>query len=294
MPPKGLIVQENAIIKEFNLKNMVCDSVIFCIGRRRSGKSYLLREIMYEMSLRKMPYGQIYSATEKVHPYFSDFFPKSYIKSELKEGDMESLLKNQERRCRQNAKKLGIKDGRSLQNNCFLLLDDVQSDDSVWRKSKAFQKVFTIGRHLNIMMLMAIQFVLGVSPGMRQNIDYVFLFQTEGDNDLKKAYENYGALVPNFKIFKKLFYECTNDHGCMVIDRTVKSNKWWDKVFYYKAKDPGKFRFGSPAFWRYHDENYNSSDSDDSDSGLTPAQKKMKSVFSLYGEQNKKYLVQIV
>lgn len=288
---KEPIVEENVIIKEFDLRNILIDSVLFCIGRRRSGKSYLIREIMFILSQRRMPYGQIFSASEGVHPYFSEFFPKLFIKSELVEGDMEKLLKDQERKVKRNAKLKGLKDGRDIENNCLLLLDDMQSSDEVWKKSKAFQKIFTLGRHSNIMLIMALQFVLGVSPGLRQNIDYVFLFSTEGDNDLKKAYDNYAGMIPTFKMFKKLFYECTANHGCMVIDRTVVSNKWSDKVFYYRAKNPGKFRFGSAGFWSYHDRNYKSEDESDDDSNLTPAQKKMKTTFNMYGDQNKKYMI---
>ena len=216
-------------IKEFKLNSLLSDSVIFCIGPRTSGKSYLVRDIMYEMSLRKMPYSQIYSVDEGKH--FSEFFPKSYIKSAFAEGEMELLIENQ---------RLGtLKDGKGLQNNCFLLLDQPESSDELWKKSKAFQKVFTLGRHLNIMMVMTLQCVIGVPPVMRQNVDYVFLFRTESDTELKKAYENYGGLVPTFEVFKELFLECTNDYGCMVIDRTVKSNNLCDKIFYYKAKNPG-------------------------------------------------------
>jgi hypothetical protein len=189
------------------------------------------------------------------------------------------------------AKRLGIQDGRTLENNCLCLLDDMQSSDEVWRKSKAFQKIFTLGRHANIMLIMALQFVLGINPGLRQQIDYIFLFSTEGDNDLKKAYDNYAGMIPTFKMFKKLFYECTSNHGCMVIDRTVVSNEWSDKIFYYRAKNPGKFRFGSPGFWRFHDNNYKSDE--ESDDELSPAQKKMKSVFDLYGGNNIKYNISI-
>lgn len=225
---------EDTAIKEFKLNNLLSDSVIFCIGPRRSGKSYLLRDIMHEMSLRKMPYGQIYSVEKE---YFSEFFPKSCIKSVVTEGEIESLLENQQHAI--------LKDGRGLQNNYLLLLDQPESSDELWKKSKAFEKVFTLGRCHNIMILMSLQFPLGVKPVLRQNVDYVFLFRTESDNSIKKAYDNYGGVVPTFEFFKKLFYESTNDHGCMVIDRTVKSKNWSDKIFHYKAKNPGKFLFGS-------------------------------------------------
>jgi hypothetical protein len=273
-------------IKCFNLFKVLPDSIIFCIGKRRSGKSWLIRELMYILSKRRMPYGNIYSGTEHCNPFFKNFFPKSFIKQDISDVDIANVLYSQKLKVRRYAKINNIDDGRYLNNNMLLVMDDMMSDEDIWKKSKNFKRIFIEGRHYNIMFIMSLQYVLGIPPALRENIDYVFLFASDGSN-LKKIWENYAGVVPTFKMFKHIFDICTKDHSCMVIDKTCTSDRLDEKIFYYKAKNPGKFKFGSKAFWEYHDENYKSSD--DEDDNETPSQKKLKKIKSLYAVEGKQY-----
>ena len=134
---------------------------------------------------------------------------------------------------------------------------------------------------------MSLQYVLGIPPALRENIDYVFLFASDGNN-LKKIWENYAGIIPTFKMFKFIFSKCTSDHSCMVIDKTNTSTRLEDKVFYYKARNPGKFRFGSKQFWRFHDENYKSDDDSNDESN---AQKKLRNMVDMYAENG--YLISV-
>jgi len=133
--------------------------------------------------------------------------------------------------------------------------------------------------------------VLGIPPGLRDNIDFVFLFANDGVN-LRKLYDNYAGVVPNFELFKKIFYQCTRDRGCMVIDKTNTSDKLTDKVFWYRAKDPGKFRFGCAAFWKLHDERYNSSDDEEDEEKQQKEQ--LRRICDTYGAKGKEVTVTIL
>lgn len=272
---------EKAIkIQPFDLNCVLLDSVVFCIGKRRSGKSWLIRELMYMLSTKDMPYGTIYSGTEHCNPFFKNFFPGSFIKKEFNDTDLTNLLEEQRKKVRKYAKAKGIDDGRNKTNNMVLVMDDMMSDDDIWKKSKSFKKIFIEGRHYNILFVMSLQYVLGIPPALRENIDYVFLFASDGNN-LKKIWENYAGIIPTFKMFKFIFSKCTSDHSCMVIDKTSTSTRLEDKVFFYKAKHPGKFRFGSNNFWKYHDERYKSDD-EDSESNESLAKQKLKNMANMY------------
>jgi len=270
-------------IKPFDLYKILPDSVIFCIGRRRSGKSWLIREIMYVLSRKNTPYGSIYSGTEHCNPFFKNFFPKSFIKRDFTEDDLSNILESQKEKVRRHAKRMNEDDGRCLQNNMLLCMDDMMSDEDIWKKSKSFKRVFVEGRHYNILFLMSLQYVLGIPPALRENIDYVFLFASDGNN-LKKIWENYAGIIPNFKMFKFIFTKCTENHSCMVIDKTSTSNKLDDKIFYYRAKHPGTFKFGSPAFWKFHDEHYIDSDEEDPESLIKSKLKKIKNMYAADGQ----------
>jgi len=281
-------VQENIQVKieRFDLNKILPDSVIFCIGKRRSGKSWLIRELMYILSKRRMPYGNIYSGTEHCSPFFKNFFPKSFIKQDLSDEDLANILHSQQYKVRKYSKAHNIDDGKCLQNNMLLVMDDMMSDEDIWKKSKNFKRIFVEGRHYNVLFIMSLQYVLGIPPALRENIDYVFLFASDGSN-LKKIWENYAGVVPNFKMFKYIFAKCTENHSCMVIDKTSTSTRLDEKIFFYKASNPGKFKFGSHSFWKFHDERYKSSDDEDDDE--TPSQKRLKKISSLYAAEGKQY-----
>jgi hypothetical protein len=282
------VEKQSVKITEFNLSNVLPDSVVFCIGRRRSGKSWLIRELMKMLSDRHMPYGTLYSGTEHCNPFFKNFFPKAFIKREFTDEDLNNILLTQRTKVRQTAKANCTDDGRNIHNNMLLIMDDMMSEDDVWKKSKAFKKIFVEGRHYNVLFIMSLQYVLGIPPPLRENIDYVFLFASDGSN-LKKIWENYAGVVPTFKMFKLIFNACTEDHACLVIDKTSTSSRLDDKIFYYKAHDPGKFKFGSPGFWKYHDERYQSSEDEDENDADSKSQKRLNQMKSIYAADGKQY-----
>ena len=108
------------------------------------------------------------------------------------------------------------------------------------------------GRHFNILYLLCINYSMGLTPTMRSNVDYVFLFAEEEIGNMKRLYENYGGIFPSFRMFKETLDQCTEDFGCMVIDKRSRSKVLTDRVFHFKAQDPGPFKYGKKEFWDTH------------------------------------------
>lgn len=284
-------VEEKITIRKFDLKSILSDAIIICCGKRRSGKSYLIREIMYEMARRKMPCGAIFSHTEHCNKFFRYHFPGLYVHEEMPEEKLAAILDSQHKKIKKFAKQHNVGDGRNIKNSFFLLADDMMSDDDIWKKSRSFKKIFTEGRWANLFFIMSIQYVLGIPPALRSNVDYAFLFACDAQNDMRKLWENYASVIPTFDMFKKIFFECTRDYGCLVINRVSTSADLRDKVFYYKAdpRGPPPFKFGSRSFWQLHDEHYVSSDEEDEED---EKKKKLKRVIEMYGN-GKKYHISI-
>jgi len=286
--------EERVTIKRFSLASILPDSIVVVIGKRRSGKSFLVREIMYMLAKRKVPYGKIFSHTEYRSPMFQFFFPKLFIDDELSDEKLSAILDSQDKALKACRKRMGTLTGKSPENNMLLVLDDMMSDEDIWKKSKAFKEIFIAGRHSNLMLILTLQYVLGIPPPLRSNVDYAFLFATDSQADMKKLYENYATIIPTYDMFKKIFLACTEDHGCLVINRSTTSNQLTDKVFYYKANPRGTppFKFGSKSFWRAHDEGYVSSDDDDDD---YPKHKrrKLNRIIQTYGDKGKRWRIDI-
>lgn len=284
--------EEKITLRKFDLSTLLLDSIIVLIGKRRTGKSTLIREIMYEMAKRGMPSGMIFSHTEHCNKFYRYFFPGLYVHDEMPEEKLAAILQSQHKKIKKFAKKYNVENGRNIKNSFFLLADDMMSDDDIWKKSRSFKKIFTEGRWANLFFVMSLQYVLGIPPPLRSNVDFAFLFACDAHNDLRKLWENYASVIPTFDMFKKIFFACTRDYGCLVINRVSTSADLRDKVFYYKAdpRGPPPFKFGSKSFWKLHDDAYVSSDEEDEEN---ERRKNVRKIIETYGPNGKKYQISI-
>ena len=63
----------NVQLKKFNPANIADDKVCVFIGKRGTGKSTLVADIMYHK--RNLPIGVVMSATEEGNQYYQQFVP---------------------------------------------------------------------------------------------------------------------------------------------------------------------------------------------------------------------------
>lgn len=218
---------------------------IIIIGKRGTGKTYLLRDLLY--SFRKTPAGMMMTGSEASAEMFSEFFPESFIFDEVDIDRIENIVCNQQR-LRKN-KTPG--DYSSL-----LLFDDCGYDKSITRQ-KIIKKIFCNGRHLKILLIMTIQYCKDIPPDLRSNADYVFILKDNVQAAKKKIWTEYAGIIPDFKTFESIMNKCTEDRGALVIDNTTTSNEIEDNIFWYKARFPHKkYKFGSKELWDFHKQNY--------------------------------------
>ena len=79
-------------VKEFKLETMCENPAIVMIAKRASGKSWVCRSILKHF--KDIPVGMIIAPTEKMAnpPFYSAFFPDSYIHYEYRSEIIERLL----------------------------------------------------------------------------------------------------------------------------------------------------------------------------------------------------------
>ena len=109
--------------------------------------------------------------------------------------------------------------------------------------------LFMNGRHWKIMLVITMQYPLGVPPNLRTNIDYTFILREPYINNRKRIYDNYAGMFPTFEAFSQVMNQCTENYECLVISNNAKSNKLEDQIFWYKASAHNSFRLGSAEFW---------------------------------------------
>ena len=239
-------------MKKFDMKNISFrpdenkGPVVVLIGRRDTGKSFLVRDLLYHH--QDIPIGTVISGTEAGNGFFAEHVPKLFIHDEYQSAIIENILKRQKTVLKQIKKEMEAYKRTNIDPRAFVILDDCLYDNK-WTKDKLMRLLFMNGRHWKIMLIITMQYPLGIPPNLRTNIDYVFILREPYIANRKRIWENYAGMVPTFESFCQVMDQCTENFECLVIDNNAKSNKLQDQIFWYKAQNHSNFKLGSKEFW---------------------------------------------
>tara|TARA_B110000093_G_C12939813_1_gene397479 strand:- start:42 stop:854 length:813 start_codon:yes stop_codon:yes gene_type:complete len=220
--------------------------VVVLIGRRDTGKSFLVRDLLYYH--QDIPIGTVISGTEAGNGFFAEHVPKLFIHDEYNSAIIENILKRQKTVLKQIRKEMEAYKRTNIDPRAFVILDDCLYDNK-WTKDKLMRLLFMNGRHWKIMLIITMQYPLGIPPNLRTNIDYVFILREPYIANRKRIWENYAGMFPTFESFCQVMDQCTENFECLVINNNSKSNKLQDQIFWYKAQNQGGFKLGSKEFW---------------------------------------------
>ena len=241
-------------LKKFDMKRITFlkdenkGPVIVLIGRRDTGKSYLVRDLLYHH--RDIPIGTVISGTEAGNGFYSSHIPKLFIHDEYSSGIIENILKRQKSVMKEVNKQIQMYKSSKIDPRTFVILDDCLYDNT-WAKDKLMRLLFMNGRHWKVLLILTMQYPLGIQPNLRTNIDYVFILREPYIANRKRIYENYAGMFPTFESFCQVMDQCTENYECLVIDNNVKSNKLSEQIFWYKADSTIRhdFKLGAKEFW---------------------------------------------
>ncbi|MDB4588397.1 hypothetical protein N9095_00295 [bacterium] len=234
----------NIQLRKFNPASMKDDKVCVLIGKRNTGKSTLVTDILYHK--KHLPAGIVMSATEEGNHHYQQFVPDLFIYGDYDREAIERVLERQRQILLRN---------KPIQP-AFILLDDCMYDKK-FMKDTCIRKCFMNGRHWKIFFMLTMQYCMDLTPDLRANVDYVFILRENIIQNREKLYKAFFGIFPTFDMFNQIMNACTENYECLVLDNTSKSNKIEDCVFWYKAKLHPQFRIGSPQLWNYHKKHYN-------------------------------------
>jgi hypothetical protein len=263
-------------LKKFDMRNITFKPdenkgpVIVMIGRRDTGKSFLVRDLLYHH--QDIPVGTVISGTEAGNGFYAKHVPKLFIHEEYSSILIENILRRQKAVLKQ-MKKEEASYGRSrVDPRTFAILDDCLYDQS-WTRDKLMRLLFMNGRHWKVMLIITMQYPLGIPPNLRTNIDYVFILREPYMTNRKRIWENYASMFPTLESFSAVMDQTTENYECLVINNNAKSNKLNDQIFWYKAETRPDFRLGSKEFWELS----KGINSDDEDEVYDPNKSRKKS-----------------
>lgn len=212
--------------------------IILFVGRRGTGKSRLAEDIMYRIK-DNVDFGLAMTPTEDTASMLRSHMPDSWVYSAFSCQKIEQMMAMQ----RQN-----IVAGKP--RDLFLICDDCTYDKKVWR-STAIRDLFLNGRHARITFLMSSQYIMDLTPDLRNNIDYVFCLKQSIIAEKRKLHTYFFGMFEKFDDFSRVMDRCCDNYGCIVLDNTAPTNKLEDCIFWYRSRiDLPPFQIGKEVFRR--------------------------------------------
>jgi hypothetical protein len=239
-------------LKKFNMRDITFKPeenkgpVIVLLGRRDTGKTFLIRDLLYYH--QDIPIGTVMSGTEAGNGFYAEHVPKLFIHHEFSTVLVENVLRRQKQVLKQVNKEIKQYNKTKIDPRAFVIMDDCLYDQS-WTRDKMMRALFMNGRHWKIMLIITMQYPLGIPPNLRTNIDYVFILRDTYLSNRKRIWENYASMFPTLEAFCGVMDQTTENYECLVINNNSKSNKLCDQIFWYKAETHPPFKLGSKEFW---------------------------------------------
>lgn len=220
----------------FDIHEVPNDSTIILIGRRRTGKSFLTRWILYNKR-KVFPFGLVMTQT-KYNKFWSTYINENSVWGDYSALALGRLIQRQAYLVKNNV--------YGVDPRVFVVLDDLAADTQL-RYDYMLRSFFYYGRHLKAFVVVTSQWFKSLAPGCRENADYVFLFGMTNINELDAIHEEYGAGMPK-ELFIQLVRRYATESSCFVINPHGRTPL--ERFFQYRAQDPGPFRMGCAEMWK--------------------------------------------
>ena len=230
-------------LQEWDTENIKLDSTIIAIGKRRTGKSWCLRNIMFEMK-NKIPAGIVISQTDELNKFWREYIPKEYIYNKYDPSILDHVFARQKAILNNTQK---TKAEIEKEAPFFILLDDVISDQRL-KYDENLLELFVSGRHYKLFVLITTQYAKGISPTLRGNTDYVLVCKTLQGRQRESLWEDFGDFMTKDGFFT-LLDEFTENNEVIVFDTSENTSDPLEMLRWWKAQDPGAFHMGSKEYW---------------------------------------------
>lgn len=241
-------------LRKFDFASMPKDGrIILVIGRRGSGKSTMLEDLMFNMQSR-YDYALGMSPTNSSIEMMEKHMPEAMV---FKEGFSKEQFQKMLALAALIARKKRLRRG-------LLTLDDCNADKEAF-KSKSMRDCFMNGRHYGINILWAMHYCMDILPDLRTQVDYVFVLKENIRKNKERLFNNFFGMFSKLDDFIKVMDDCTENNECLVLDNTSLNKDPSQCLFWYKAKRfPPPFRLGKEVFYRLSDY-YRAEDNEDED-----------------------------
>lgn len=222
-------------IAAFDLNTMVPNASILIIGEDSNDKNNLIQQLLYHY--KNIPGGAVVSS-EKRSEFYKHYFNNVYIHRESFSPNI--ILARQ-------ITLINKSQNSELDPRGFLLMDNYFSSSDA--EKQGIIEILMNGRHYKLTYVLSIKMPLGITSDLRTNFDYVFIMGDFGITSKVKIHRDYVSHFHCFNDFEKIYDECIEQYGAMVVDVRKTTDNMYQRIFYFNTHLPEKqFMFGSETF----------------------------------------------
>jgi len=226
-------------IPQFDPKTVKKNCVWLLIGPRNTGKSVLLKDLLYH-TRSHYDFAMAMTATVSTVDMLKEFIPHRLIFTngyDFAFGERFLLA------CQHTTM-------RKKDRNCALILDDCMFNSKVM-KTETQKNLHLNGRHYNTTIFNTTQYCMIIPNDIRTNVDYIFALRENIMANKRRLYEYFFGMFSSFAQFNKVFTACTKNYGSLVLDKTNSSSSIQECMRWYVAnpKIP-EFKLGKQVYYQ--------------------------------------------
>ncbi len=224
-------------IKKLDVEALKPHRISLLLGRRGSGKSVLLRDLLANMKDR-FDFAMAMCPTMESSTLLKRHLPECFVFDRYLQSKVDALVKLASACAAQHKER-----------SFLLILDDVMYDKAICR-TQSFRYLFYNGRHARVTVILLLQYLVDMPPDMRSQVDYVYTMKENTIQNRMKLYKMFFGVFATFEDFVAVLDRCTQNFETLMLDNTLQTNGPAECVFWYRAKlDNGPFRLGRPLFY---------------------------------------------
>lgn len=229
--------------KKFKLSTIPSDSTILLVGMRGSGKSVLMKQILYVLKER-FDFCVGICPTPETQELFKSIIPDSYVFEKYEDEWMEYVVN-------QLYKITNTTPTDHILNIC-IIGDDLAANEKEFKKP-GIKHIHKNGRHIKVFFLNLVQYAYDYTPSLRNNLNFVFCFGDSTKQQREKLYELFFGHLGTFTEFNDIFSELTKGYRCIVLDRLRGVRDPQNCVSYFEATtNIPPFILGGREQWKFH------------------------------------------
>lgn len=197
--------QTQITVDDFYLNEMRSNPSIMIIGKRGTGKTYIISNILDAKTDDFISDTLIIS--QKDANFYMNRYPNALVVQDYDSNFVKAHIQNE--------------GGAIVFDDC--LYDYVKNTELI--------ELMRNNHHYNKTVISSVQFPLSIKPELRSSFDYVFLLNDDVLTNQKKMFDHYAGYFPDFDSFRQVYGNLTQKYGSMVI----KNCHTCDKIGRFKA-----------------------------------------------------------